>query len=797
MMIKNYFKIAWRNLLKNKGYSAINIIGLSFGIVMVMLIGLWIHDEVTFNKNHDNYDRIAHVLMHKSSNGEKRTRTPMPFPIGNELREHYGDNFEHVVMSSYHGDNILSKDDNRFAKYGGFMEPDALRMLSLNMVYGDSDGLANPNSIVLSESTAVTFFGNKNPIGETMQIGNMLDVTVTGVFKDLPHNAEFHELEFIAPWELYVMSFPWVKRARDKNLWDNNSYQLYVQIAEGTTMKSVTDNVKNAVYNNLPEYSKRSQPELVLHPMKNWHLRSNWRNGINTGGFIQYVWLFGIIGLFVLILACINFMNLSTAQSEKRAKEVGIRKSIGSSKKQLIGQFLTESFLVVILAFALALLLVFLVLPAFNQLADKDIELPINSISFYFVSVGCMVAIALMAGSYPAFYLSSFRPVKVLKGVFNGGKSTTSFRKALVVVQFTVSVVLIIGAVVVEEQIAYSKNRPIGYENNGLIMISKDTEDYEGKYNAMRTDLRNSGAVLEMGASSSPLTGVWSTGGGFEWPGKDPNFLTNIVTVCVSHDYGKTVGWNIKEGRDFSREFATDSTAFIINEAAVNYMGLKDPIGKMIKWGGKEHRVIGVVEDILAESPFEPVRQAVYMIKYDNTNWIEIKLNPERSTSEALASVASIVTKHVPNVPFDYKFVDDTFAKKFVAIERIQKLSTIFAFFAIFISCLGLLGLASFMAEQRTKEIGIRKVIGASVFNLWKLLSQDFVKLVLIAIIIATPFAYYGVILWLDNYTYKTEVSWWIFVSSGLGALAITLLTISFQAIKAAIANPIKSLRTE
>ena len=796
-MIRNYFKIAWRNLIKNKVYSLINIGGLAVGIAVVMLIGLWVYDELTFNQNHDNYDSIAQVLMHKTANDKKRTRTVMPYPIGDELRAKYGDNFEYIVMSSYHGDNILSKDNDRFSKYGAFMEPDALRMLSLEMLSGDWDGLKNPNSIVISETTAVTFFGDKNPIGETMQVGNKMNVTVTGVFKDLPFNSEFNELEFISTWELYTVSTPWVKRARDKNLWDNNSYQLYVQIANGTTMDIVSENIKKAVYNNLPEYSKRSEAELVLHPMKNWHLRSDWKNGINIGGFIQYVWLFGIIGLFVLLLACINFMNLSTAQSEKRASEVGIRKSIGSSQRQLISQFLIESFLVVVLAFTVAIVLVLIAIPSFNLLADKQIVFPFDNIHFYLVSVGCIVVTSLMAGSYPALYLSSFRPVKVLKGTFKAGKSTTSFRKGLVVIQFTVSVVLIIGTIVVEKQIEYSKNRPIGYENNGLIMISKDTDDYEGKYNVLRADLINSGAVVEMAESSSPLTGVWSSGGGFEWEGKDPNFLTNIVTVCISHDYGKTVGWNIKEGRDFSRTFSTDSTAFVLNEAAVSYMGLKDPVGKTIRWNNQNHKVIGVVEDILAESPFEPVRQAVYMIKYDNTNWIDLKLNPKKSTSEAISSVATIVSKHVPNVPFDFKFVDETFAKKFIALERVRKLSTIFAFLAIFISCLGLFGLASFMAEQRTKEIGIRKVVGASVFNLWQLLSKDFIRLVVLAIIIAIPLAYYGVTNWLNNYTYRTELSWWIFVLSGLGAIGITLLTVSFQAIKAAVANPIKSLRTE
>ncbi len=796
-MIKNYFKIALRNLFKNKGYTLINVGGLSLGITIVLLIGLWVHDELTFDKNHDNYDNISQVMMWRTRNGKKAIRYAMPYPLGDELREKYGEDFKHVVMSSFHGDNILSFKDKNLSLRSGFMESGALSMFSLDMIYGNWDGLNNPNSIVLSETASKAFFGTENPLGKTMKVNNELNVLITGVYRDIADNATLKGLDFIVPWELYSMLYPWVKTAKDNNLWGNNSYQLYVQVADGSTMTSVNGRIKDVIYNNVSEYSRKSQPELVLHPMKNWHLRSNWKNGVNAGGFIQYVWLFGIIGLFVLLLACINFMNLSTAQSEKRAKEVGIRKTVGSSKYQLINQFLSESFLVVLVAFIVAIIMVFMAMPWFNQLSHKQIVFPFKSVAFWVMSIAFILFTSILAGSYPALYLSSFRPVKVLKGTFKTGKSTTSFRKALVVVQFTVSVILVIGTIVVEKQVDYSKNRPIGYNMNSLIMIEKTTNNFDGKYNVIRNGLINSGAVVEMAESSSPLTDVWSTNGGFEWKDKDPNFITSIATNSVSHDYGKTVGWDLVQGRDFSRTFATDSTAFILNEAAVKYMGLEDPVGKTIRWNNEEHQVIGVVKDILAVSPFEPVLQTVYMINYPNTNWIELKLNPERSITSSLSAVETILSKHVANVPFDYQFVDDTFAEKFEAVERIRKLSTIFAIFAIFISCLGLFGLASYVAEQRTKEIGVRKVVGASVFNLWQLLSKDFVKLVMLSIIVATPLAYYGVIKWLNNYTYRTEVSWWVFAIAGIGAIGITLFTVSFQALKVAITNPIKSLRTE
>ncbi len=796
-MFKNYLKFAWRNLKKNKGYSIINIGGLAVGIAVVTIIGLWIYDEITFNTNHENYGHIAQVMVNRTSNGEKRTRSIIPYPLGNELRKSYGSDFKYVVMSSGHGDNILSVAEKNLTQHGAFMEADVLRMLSLNMLKGSNNGLMEPNSIVISLATAKAFFGDADPIGRQMKINNALSVLVTGVFDDLPYNSEFRELKFIAPWELYVSSTDWVRTARDQNLWDNNSYSLYAQISDNSDMQAVSDKIKQTIYNNLSEGDRQSNPEIFLHSMKDWHLKSSWKNGVQTDGLMQYVWLFGIIGLFVLLLACINFMNLSTAQSEKRAKEVGVRKTVGSNKNQLIAQFFVESFLVTFFAFFLAILFVLVLIPSFNQLADKEIVFPLTNISFWLICLGLIFITGILAGSYPALYLSSFRPVKVLKGTFKSGKSAMSFRKALVIVQFTISLVLIIGTMVIRDQIEYSKDRPIGYEKSQLVMIGKNTEDYEGKYNLLRNELLKDGVVEEMAESSSPLTEVWNSNGGFDWEGKNPDFDTNIITFFVTHDYGKTVGWNVIEGRDFSRDFSTDSTAFVLNEAAVEYMGLKNPVGKTIRWAGEEHKIIGVVKNIITESPFDPVKQAVYLIDYDNTNWIELKLLSSKSITQSLAQIETVFNKHVPNVPFQYQFVDEAFAGKFKAEERIRQLSGIFAFLAIFICCLGLFGLASFVAEQRTKEIGVRKVLGASVLSLWKMLSKDFVILVSISCLIAVPIAYHFMNQWLQNYEYRMEISWRVFGFAVVGALTVTLLTVSFQAIKAALVNPVKNLRTE
>lgn len=797
-MLKNYLKIAWRNLKRNKGYSVINIGGLAVGIMVVMLIGLWITAELSFNTYHDNYERIAQVWQHQTNSGKRVTQNSIPAPMGPELENSFEGNFEHVVMSSFTWEHILSKDDKKLTEKGNYMDVGAPEMLSLKILKGSRDGLKELNSILLSESLANSFFGNQDPIGKVVELDNELNVVVTGVYEDLPISSEFSEIMFIAPWKLYTSSVDWVKSAIENPRWDDNSYQLYVQVAANKNFETINRKIKNIKYDKLDASQKALKTEIFLHPMADWHLKSSWENGVQTGGFIRYVWLFGIIGFFILLLACVNFMNLSTANSVKRNIEIGVRKSLGSNKGQLVNQFLSESIVVVFISFCVALLMVLIVLPFFNQLAGKQIVFPYNSFVFWLICLSSILLVGLLAGSYPALYLSSFKPVKVLKGSFKAGRSASAFRKVLVVWQFTVSVILIVGTIVVREQIEHSKERPLGYDKEGLIIMEISTSDYEGKYNLLRNELKNRNAIVEMSESSSPLTAAFNSNDGFSWEGKDPGFNAEFANFYITHDYGKTVDWEIVEGRDFSREFSTDSTAYVINEAAVKYMGLENPVGKIIKWGNSEHKIIGVVRNMLSESPYESVKHAIYMIDYVyNANYIELKLNPDKSASEVLAIVKDVFTEYVPAVPFEYQFVNQNYAKKFAEMERIGKLSGIFSLLAIFISCLGLIGLASFMAEQRTKEIGIRKVLGASVMNLWAMLSKDFIGLVLISVLVATPIAWYFMSQWLESYAYRVEISWWIFAIAGMSAFIITVLTISFQVIRAAISDPVKSLRTE
>jgi len=796
-MIKNYFKIAWRNLVKNKGYSAINIGGLAVGMAVAMLIAFWIYDELNYDKYHKNYDRIAQVMQHQTFNGYKGTERSIPMPLVTELKSKYGNHFKWLVMATWQGNRILSAGDKKLTVEGNFTDADMPKLFSLEMIQGSHDGLKDPHSIFLSASTAKAIFGNEDPLNRLMKISNKLDVKVTGVYKDLPGNTHFRNLHFVAPWDLYVSSEKWVQDARDQNQWGNNSFQLFAQVTEGTDFEKLNAIIKKVKQDRVSEEDKRFKAEIFLHPMSQWRLRSNWENGIQTGGFIQYIWLFGIVGIFVLLLACINFMNLSTARSEKRAREVGIRKAVGSARWQIIKQFFGESLLVVILAFIGASIIVNLLLPWFNQVTSKKISFPVGNAFFWIMSLVFIFITGLLAGSYPAFYLSSFQPVKVLKGTFRVGKFASVPRKVLVVLQFTVSVALIIGTILIYQQIQHTKDRPLGYDNKGIVMIPMNSPDFYGKYDQIRHELKSKGTITEMTESSSPLTDIWSNNGGFNWQGKDPNLDAEFSTIWVTHEYGKTVGWKFTNGRDFSRDFSTDTTALVINEAAAKFMNIKNPVGIVIDNGQKKYTIVGVVKDMLMESPYEPVRQALYFLDYENVNWMHLKLNPAKPVRTSLAEIETVFKRLIPAAPFDYKFADEAFNEKFQSEERISKLTAFFAILAIFISCLGLFGLASFVAEQRTKEIGIRKVVGASVFNLWTLLSREFVVLVIVSCLVAIPLAYYYMHGWLQNYKYRTEITWSVFAMAIGGALLITLLTVSFQAIKAAMANPIQSLRTE
>jgi ABC-type antimicrobial peptide transport system permease subunit len=795
-MLKNYLKIAFRNLVRNKVYSAINIMGLAIGMGVAMLIGLWINDELSFNKSFDNYSRLGQAYMHQTFNGQIGSQMSMAHPLGKALRENYPD-FKDVAMGDWGNKHILAYKESKFSRLGMHVEPQFTRMFSLKMIDGVQDGLRDINSVMINESLAQSLFGKEDPIGKIVKMDNKSDLKVTGVFKDFPGNSAFAELEMLTSWAYYMSQQAWVKNAADR--WGDNAFQCFVQLNDKADFGQVSAKISNLVFEKRNKEDRHSKPVLFIHPLSKSHLYSEFKNGVNIGGRIQFVWLFGAIGIFVLLLACINFMNLSTARSEKRAKEVGIRKAIGSVRSQLINQFLSESMMVVLLAFMIAIALVNFALPWFNELASKKMTMLWTNPVFWVVSLFFVLLTGLLSGSYPALYLSSFVPVKVLKGTFRVGRFASVPRKVLVVVQFTVSVTLIIGTIIVYRQIQFAKDRPIGYDRSGLIYVDMNTPDLFGKYDVIRNDLLNTGVVDNMAESSSPVTGVWADNFGFSWDGMEPNLNPLFGTIACTHDFGKTVGFQFTQGRDFSRDFRTDSSAIILNESAARMVSpaKNGIIGKFINWQGRKYHVVGVIKDMLMQSPYKSVWPTVFLLDYEWANVITVKLKPSLSATEALSKVETVFKKHNPGSPFDYKFVDEEFGRKFAAEERIGKLASFFAVLAIFISCLGLFGLASFVAEQRTKEIGIRKVLGASVTNLWTLLSRDFIVLVIISCLIAVPIAWYFLNDWLQKYEYRTGISWWVFVVSGAGALVITLMTVSFQAIRAALMNPVKSLKSE
>ena len=794
-MIRNYLKIAWRNLLKNKTFSLINIAGLSVGMAVALLIGLWIRDELTFSRNHANYDRIVAVMQYQTFNGVKGAQTAVPYLMGEELREKYGKDFKYISMSSWPYEHVLRFNDNAVFRTGNYFEPDFPEMLSLKMLAGTRAGLKDAHSIMLSASAAKALFGGAEPLDKIVKLDNKTDVKVTGVYEDLPYNSAFRGLAFMAPWNLMLIDQPWIKEL--DNPWRSNFTQAYAMLADHADLEKVSAKIKDLRLNKVRPEERAYLPEVFLHPMRKWHLYADWKDGKNVGGRIQFVWLFGIIGVFVLLLACINFMNLSTARSEKRAKEVGIRKAVGSVRGQLIAQFFSESLLLAGIGFTLALVMVQGGLTVFNEVADKKVSIPYTSPVFWLAGLGFTLFTGLIAGSYPALYLSSFQPIKVLKGTFRAGRYAALPRKILVVMQFSVSVILIIGTIVVFRQIHYAKDRPVAYNRDGLLAIPINTPALEKNFDLIRSELMASGAAMAVSHASSATTGVNAVNNGYTWKNMPPGAQGNFGAITVTHDYGKSVGWEIVQGRDFSRDFATDSSAVILNESAVKFMGLKNPVGEVVKKDGEAFTVVGVVRDMVMQSPYEPVFRTIFSLNYTESSVINVRINPAKRTAEVLPQIEAVFKKFNPGAPFVYRFADQEYNAKFDAEQRIGRLSSFFAILAIFISSLGLFGMASFMAEQRVKEIGVRKVLGASVINLWGLMSKDFVALVAIALVIAVPVGYYFMSKWLLRYDYRTNISWWVIALTCLGAIGITLLTVSYQSIKAATSNPVKSLRAE
>lgn len=765
------------------------------GMAVAMLIGLWIVDELSFNKSFKNYDRIGSVYHHFSFGEDIVTENSVPHPFGNELKSRYAA-FEEVAMVSFSEEHIVSYEEKKSSKTGFFIDPSFIGMFSVRLLQGTSASLKDIHSILLSEKLANTLVGD-NPIGKMIRFDNRENLMVTGVFADFPPNSDFANIDMLLPVD-YYFSINEANRGQMNN-WEEFSFQCFVLLNDRTSFAAAEAKIKNLLYQSTSEDGKSIKPEGILLPMERWHLYGTFNDGINTNEKAQVVWTFGIVGTFVLILACVNFMNLSIAQSEKRSREIGIRKVMGSVRKQLMYQFLTESLLIVVMAFSVALVIVVLGLPWFNDLADKKMYIPWRSPDFLLASLAFILITSLLAGSYPALYLSSFNPVNVLKGVFKAGRLEVIPRKVMVVFQFTISIALIIATTVVFQQIQYAKDRSPGFDREGIIQIGIRTEELaNSNYNALRHDLLSTGAVDNMAKSDFPITGSMSGDASLTWAGKDPAMQPLVAMNSCSHDFPKTNGFQFVAGRDFSREFGTDSSAVIVNEMAANLIAHSNVIGEKIKFGdGKEREIIGVIKDQVRWTPFVNQTPHLYYLNYAGMGYLTIRLSPGVNVTNALDKIESTIRKYDAGAPFEYNFQDDDYARLFRDEERVGMLATVFSIFAIIISCIGIFGLASFGVSRRTKEIGIRKVLGASVFSIWKMLSGSFAGFVIISFLLAIPLAYYFANYWLQQYDYRIELSWLVFVATGVFAQVITLLTVSAQSIRAARSNPVNSLKTE
>jgi len=785
-MLKNFFKIAVRNLLRNKGFSFINIAGLAIGMGSAILILLWMQNELSYDQFHANKGRLYMAYNRQVFDGKLQCWSNTPYPLGPALTAEYPE-VEATSRLQYNS-FLMSVGDKHLRVHGNFVDSPFLQMFSFPLVNGNAKTcLYDPSSIAITEQFAKKLFGSEDAMNKIITVDNKDKFTVTAVLKDLPNNTTFN-FEYLLPMA-YAKKLGWTD-----DYWGNNSPNTLVMLKP-----NVTEATADAKIINIKKKHSNGEEdaEIFLHPITKWRLYSKFENGKITGGKIDVVRLFGIVAAFILLIACINFMNLSTARSEKRAKEVGIRKVVGAQKRFLISQFLGESILIAFIAGIIAVLLVQVSLPAFNLLTSKRLFIDYGNVYFWLAGIGFILFTGILAGSYPAFYLSSFQPVRVLKGTFKKMNAVVTPRKVLVVLQFWFAVVLIICTVIVERQIKYAQQRETGYAKNNLIYHML-TGDLEKNYTLVKNELLNSGFATAVTKTSAPITQGWSDTWGFEWQGKDPNSKIDFDRFCVDENFAQTAGVSIVKGRDIDlKNHPSDSTAIVLNETAVKMMGFKEPLGQIIKDNDISWTVVGVIKDFILRNPYEPMRPMVIEGSKGFFNALHIRLNNNNSTEKNLAGAEKIFRKFNPQYPFEYHFVDEEYALKFADEERTGTLAALFAGLTIVISCLGLFGLATYMAENRVKEIGVRKVLGASVAGITTLLSKDFVKLVLIAIVVATPVAYYLMYKWLSTYTYRTPIEWWVFAGAGVLAIAIALLTVSYQAIKAALSNPVKSLRTE
>jgi ABC-type antimicrobial peptide transport system permease subunit len=784
-MFRNYFKTAWRNLMRNKFFSIINITGLAIGMAAALLIFIWAQNELSYDKFYNNENSLYKLYVSSYNDGDVYTGDVTTGPMGKALKNDFPE-VKNTSRIYWTIERLFSYGDKSIKANGNDVDKPFLTMFSFPLLKGNpSHALDDANSIVITEDLANKLFGTEDPINKVITIDNKDSYKVTGVLKKLPNNTQFN-FSYLVSLEPNENNYG--------NTWDNYTYNTYIQLQPNTSLNDFNNKIKN----ELKKYTDEKGAEMFLYPVSKLHLYSTFENGKPVGGRIETIRLLLIIAALILLIACINFMNLSTAQSQKRAKEVGVRKVIGAGKTKLVLQFLCESVLIALVAGILALLIVEFSLPSFNQLINKSLSLNFKNPLLWLGLSGFILFTGLLAGSYPAFFLSSFKPVKVLKGAVKSINHPFNPRKILVVTQFSIAIILIISTIIVYHQIQFVENRNTGYNINNLVEVPVEG-DIKKNYDLIKNELINKGVVTAMCKNSLGVTVDGATRGGLSWEGSKPDDANIIFSkVGTDGDFVKTLDLKLLDGRDINmKAYPSDSAAALLNEAAIKAMGIKNPVGKYINEEGKNFTIVGVFKNFIIRSPYNPVSPMIVVATNYWTYNVILRFNSKNSMANNLQITEQVFKKYNPAYPFTYHFVDEEYQQKFSDEKQTGTLAALFAGLTIFISCLGLFGLAAYMAENRQKEIGIRKVLGASVAGIAKMLSKEFVVLVIISIIIATPIGWLLMNKWLQNYNYRIEISWQVFVLAGLVSLIIALLTISFQSIKAAIANPVKSLRTE
>ncbi|MCJ0742912.1 ABC transporter permease [Pedobacter montanisoli] len=787
-MFKLNLKIALRNLWKNKGFSLINIGGLAIGLASCMILLLYVAYEWSYDKQFTNYDKTYVVYNNQKTPTQTFSFVAVSGVMEKEVREKVN-GVAAVTRVAYPEETLLSYNNNNIKKEVVSADPDFLKIFDYKVLKGNpKDLLKNPDGVVLTETLAKILFNTEDPIGKVIKYDNKEPLKVEAVIQDLPKNSSI-SADMITSWALYEKINPWVKNSG----WGNNYCMLFIQLKDNKFFNTANNHLKGMIKASNPETNN----EAMMFPLKKWHLYSKFENGVSVGGKIDNLRIFLILAFSILLIACINFMNLSTAKSEKRAREVGVRKAIGSTRGNLVGQFMLESVLIALFSTLVAFVLIEVSLPYFNNLLGITLKINYTDVYFWTVFIGLALITGIVSGSYPAFYLSSFEPVKVLKGFKLGGSGSLSVRKFLVVFQFAFSACLIICTVVIYQQLTYIKNKPIGYNSVNLLEIKAEGElDNEGKRKVLKDLLIKSGAITDFTEYSTSLTGSGNNTYGFSWPGKNEKDIVLVNFRFTNLDFTKTTGMSLLQGRDFAKEFK-DTASVMVNEAMVKTMGMEKPVGQIVSWGDDKYKIIGVLNDYVMGSPYKKPMPLVVMQNPSAANTIIVRLNPENNATNSVEKIKNIIKEVNPAYPAEIKFVSEKFESKLNDEKLLGTLANWFGGLAIFISCLGLLGLALYMATQRKKEISIRKVLGASTGNILTLLNKEFIVLVIIANAVAFPLAYIIINKWLIGFEYHVSLSVIPFLIAISLSILVAILTVSIQSVKVAKSNPVDALKYE